>query len=70
MNGGRASSAMRELRAHLGSPFVLAVQAGIAVVLGLSGPFGTWDALAPLPRLAYWTAVTFGTYGLGAALTL
>ncbi|MFN6978451.1 MAG: LytTR family DNA-binding domain-containing protein, partial [Gemmobacter sp.] len=40
------------------------------VVLGLSGPFGTWDALAPLPRLAYWTAVTFGTYGLGAALTL
>ena len=65
-----SSFALRQLRAHLGARFVLATQAGIALALGLSGPFGTIDTLATLPRLAYWTGIVFGTYALGSALTL
>ena len=65
-----SSFALRELQAHLGAPFVLATQAGIALVLGLSGPFGSFESLSPLPRLVYWTGIVFGTYGLGSALTL
>ncbi len=64
------SLAMRELRAHLGAPMVLATQAGIALILGVSGPFGTLDALPLAPRLLYWTGIVFGTYGLGSALCL
>ena len=63
-------SAMRELRQHLSAPFVLAVQAGVALVLGLSGPFGTFESLALGLRLPYWAGVVFGTYALGAAITL
>jgi hypothetical protein len=66
VNGGQVQRALREIRGHLTAPFTLAVQAGIAVILGLSGPFGTYDAMPVLPRLAYWTAVTFGTYAVGA----
>ena len=63
-------SAMRELRQHLSAPFVLAVQAGVALVLGLSGPFGTFESLGMGLRLPYWAGVVFGTYALGAAITL
>jgi hypothetical protein len=65
-----SSFALRELRTHLGAPFVLAMQAGIAVLLAISGPFGTLDRLATLPRLAYWVGIVFGTYAIGSALTL
>ncbi len=64
------SSALRELRRHLTRPTVLAAQAGVALVAGLSGPFGTFEALGLTARLAYWAAVVFGTYALGAAVTV
>lgn len=70
MEGFGPPSAMRELRQHLGAPFVLAVQAGVALVLGLSGPFGTFESLGLGLRLPYWAGVVFGTYALGAAITL
>jgi hypothetical protein len=63
-------STLRELRAHLTAPFALTAQAGVALVAGLSGPFGTFDALGTPARLAYWAAIVFGTYALGAALTM
>ena len=62
------SSALREMRAHLGNPAVLAALAGVTVILALSGPFRTLDLLAPLPRAAYWGAVVFGTYAIGTAM--
>ena len=62
-------SALRELRQHLTAPFVLAVQAGVALVLGLSGPFGTFESLGLGLRLPYWAGVVFGTYALGATIT-
>ena len=63
-------SALRELRQHLGAPFVLTAQAGVALVLGLSGPFGTFESLGLGLRLPYWVGVVFGTYALGAAIAL
>lgn len=44
--------------------------AGVSVLLGLSGPFNTLDALSPLPRLAYWTLIVWLTYGCGTAIYL
>lgn len=70
MTDNPSSFALRELRTHLGAPFVLAAQAGIGIVLGISGPFGTFDGLATLPRLVYWLGIVFGTYAIGSALTL
>ena len=60
---------LREIRRHLGSPPVLAVQAGIALVLGLSGPFDTFSDMRPGPRMAYWAVVVFATYSAGYALS-
>ncbi|NJM83344.1 MAG: hypothetical protein HC844_13410, partial [Tabrizicola sp.] len=62
------SSALREIRAHLASPVVLAALAGTTLILLLSGPFRTLDLLAPVPRAAYWAAVVFGTYAIGTAV--
>lgn len=64
------SSTLREWRAHVTAPPVLAAQAGVALVAGLSGPFGTFDVFALPVRLGYWVVVVFGTYALGAAVTI
>lgn len=63
-------SALREWCRHLTRPQVLAVQAGVALVAGLSGPFGTFAAFGLPVRMAYWAAVVFGTYALGTGITL
>lgn len=63
-------STLRDLRRHLGAPFALAAQAGVAGVAALSGPFGTGAVLAGTARLAYWAAVVFGSYALGAAVAM
>jgi len=62
------SSALREIRAHLSSPVVVAALAGTSVILVLSGPFRTLDLLAPVPRAAYWVTVVFGTYAIGTVV--
>jgi hypothetical protein len=61
-------SALREIRDHLRQPIVLAALAGTTVILAMSGPFRTLDLMAPLPRLAYWAAVVFGTYVIGTSV--
>ncbi|WP_180957711.1 LytTR family DNA-binding domain-containing protein [Neptunicoccus cionae] len=35
---------------------------GASIVLGLSGPFGTFESLTSLPRFAYWAMVVLCTY--------
>jgi len=42
-----SSSALREIQAHLTHPATLAVQVGVALLLGLSGPFGTFAGIRP-----------------------
>jgi DNA-binding LytR/AlgR family response regulator len=62
-------SALREIRAHLTAPLVLATLGGVSLILAISGPFRTLDALTPMDRLIYWAAVVFLTYGAGTAIT-
>jgi hypothetical protein len=57
--------ALRDLRDEFSHPPTLAALAGVAVVVGISGPFGTLDAFSLLPRLAYWAVVVPLTYGAG-----
>lgn len=55
----------RQLQAAGTSPLLWAALAGAALILGLAGPFGTYDVL-PLPgRLAYWALVVVATYFIG-----
>ncbi len=65
MNGRRVQLALRDLRDEFSHPPTLAALAGVAVVVGVSGPFGTLDAFSLLPRLAYWALVVPLTYGAG-----
>jgi hypothetical protein len=55
----------RQMQAVLGSPRLWVALAAAAVVFGLAGPFGTYEAL-PLPaRLGYWALVAVTTYLTG-----
>lgn len=65
VNGGGWQLALRDLRDDVSSPVTVTALAGIAVVLGVSGPFGTLEAFALIPRLAYWAAVVPLTYAAG-----
>lgn len=64
------SSTLRKLRDHLGHPSVLLIMAGVALVLGLSGPFDTYSAMRPGPRLIYWSLLVVATYATGYASSL
>ena len=70
MNGGHLQLALRDLRGEFSHPVTLAALAGVAVVVGISGPFGTLDAFSLLPRLGYWALVVPLTYGAGFLGTL
>ncbi len=59
-------STLREVQAALTTPVALTGMAVVAVVLGLSGPFGTYAELAPGPRIAYWAAIVVLTYTVGS----
>ena len=69
MTTPQSPSTLREIRTHLTSPPALAVQVGVALVLGLSGPFDTFSDMRPGPRMAYWAIVVFATYGAGYTLS-
>jgi len=65
VNGSPLQFALRELRARLTSPRTLGVLVIVIVVLGLAGPFGTFDALTTAARFGYWAAVALTTYCAG-----
>ena len=56
---------LRQLRAAYRDPVSLAAMVGIGIVAGITGPFSTFEHLAPAPRLFYWLAIVLGTYGAG-----
>jgi hypothetical protein len=58
-------STMRELQRLIGTPRFWAAMAGAALLLGLIGPFGTYDGLRLPARLAYWAATAVATYLVG-----
>lgn len=56
---------LREMRENLSAPRPLAVLILVSLVLGMSGPFQTFELLELLPRLVYWTAICTLTYLAG-----
>ncbi|QDZ00736.1 LytTR family transcriptional regulator [Nitratireductor mangrovi] len=65
MTDGPLQFTMRELRRTLRAPrFWLAIT-GAALLLGLVGPFGTYDGLTLPVRLAYWAVTVLATYLTG-----
>jgi len=70
VSDGPPSSALRVMQRHLADPRVLSGMAVVALLLGFAGPFGTYDELGTLPRLGYWTAIVFATYGVGYAVSV
>ena len=69
MTGLVLHSTLGALRDHLARPQVFTVLAGVGVVLGLSGPFGTWGTLGLPMRLIYWGLVVWMTYAAGFIVT-
>ncbi|WP_127145052.1 LytTR family DNA-binding domain-containing protein [Pelagibacterium montanilacus] len=65
MSGTPLQLALREVHAVFVSPPILAAMALVGIALGLVGPFGTYDQLALVPRLAYWLVIAFASYGAG-----
>ena len=58
--------ALREWVEHFNQRTVFVVLFGVALVLGVSGPFGTSQTIQLLPRLLYWGGSSIATYGLGS----
>jgi hypothetical protein len=62
-------STLRDLRAHLLRPSAAILMAGVALILGLSGPFDTWTTHSLPVRFLYWTSVVWLTYSAGFIVT-
>jgi len=56
---------LREMRQTFASPRVLAAMLILGVLLGLVGPFATFDYFRPIPRIAYWIGMVFFGYAAG-----
>lgn len=61
MNDTALRLALREVQRLLSTPVFWALAGVIALVLGLSGPFGTYASMGLAPRLAYWAAIVVAT---------
>ena len=66
MTGHNLQLALREWVEHFNQRTVFVVLFGVALVLGVSGPFGTSQTIQLLPRLLYWGGSSIATYGLGS----
>ncbi|UDL87153.1 LytTR family transcriptional regulator [Mesorhizobium sp. PAMC28654] len=58
-------STLREMQALLFSPRFWGALAAVSAILGLTGPFGTYQQLELLPRFAYWLALALVTFIAG-----
>ncbi|WP_421915223.1 LytTR family DNA-binding domain-containing protein [Mesorhizobium sp.] len=58
-------STLREMQALLLSPRFWGALVAVSAILGLTGPFGTYQELQLLPRCAYWLALALVTFVAG-----
>lgn len=65
MNNNALHLTLREMRENLSAPRPLAILGLVSLVLGISGPFQTFELLEIVPRLVYWTAICTLTYLAG-----
>lgn len=56
---------LRQLHAVFSSPLAWGIMVGVGVIAGITGPFSTFEHLAPAPRIAYWLMIVVGSYGAG-----
>lgn len=68
MIGQALQVALRELREVFSSPVQLAAMGLAIIVLGLSGPFGTFQSFDLAQRFAYWGAMVVAAYATGQAV--
>lgn len=59
----------RELRQLFFAPRFWAIAIAVALIVGIAGPFGTFQSLQFLPRLAYWFAITVVTFFIATVFT-
>ena len=57
---------LREMRALFTSPRTVAAMLILGIMLGLIGPFSTFQYFRTVPRLAYWVFIVFTCYGVGS----
>ncbi len=65
MTEGPLQFTMREMQGMLSSPRFWIAIVGASVLLGLVGPFGTYDDFRLPARLAFWGTIALGTYVVG-----
>lgn len=65
VNDTHLQSTLREMRGLLLNRRSWIVLLVLSLVVGLIGPFGTFESMAVLPRLIYWAAIVVGTSGAG-----
>lgn len=58
-------STLRQMQALLFSPRFWGALVAVSAILGLTGPFGTYQELELLPRFAYWLALALVTFVAG-----
>jgi len=64
---------LRQLQGFIFAPRFWGILLTVGLILGLTGPFDTFEQMALLPRLGYWLAVALATFLAGytaTALTL
>lgn len=65
MDDGVVHFALRKLQHLAVTPRVWGTLVGIAVLLGAAGPFGTYESIPFLPRIAYWFGIASSTFAAG-----
>ena len=65
VNDGPLQSTLRETQAHFSSPRTWIAILIVGVLIGLTGPFNTFQYIALLPRLAYWLVLCAACYAIG-----
>ncbi len=67
MKDGPLQFTLRRLQASIFSSRFWGVILTVALILGVTGPFGTFDRLPLLPRFGYWLALALATFTVGYA---
>lgn len=66
MNNNLFQSALRELQADFTNRTIIIGLVALGLLLGISGPFETYDLLTPIPRVLYWLVIVVLTFAAGS----
>lgn len=69
VNGRPLQLALRALRTDLSNRRTWVVLVVLSVILGVSGPFQTYEYFGLTPRVAYWSGVVVCTYCIGSLIS-